>query len=73
MLDNKSYITPHDAVAQGRGAWTNPHTPDTAEYYRWHEAWHKIMAEKTIDRRLAEQYRKLALIYDRMADDAGAL
>ena len=73
MPENKPYIIPHEAVAQGLGAWTNPNTPDTAEYYIWHEVWHKLMAAKTGDRRLAEQYRKLALIYEKMASDAGAL
>lgn len=73
MQDVKSHITPHDAVAQGRGAWTNPNTPDTGDYYRWHQVWHNLMAAKTSDRRLAEQYQKLALIYERMADDKGTL
>ena len=73
MPENKPYIIPHDAVTQGLGAWTNPNTPDTAEYYIWHEVWHKLMAAKTGDRRLAEQYRKLALIYEKMASDAGTL
>ena len=73
MQDVKSHITPHDAVAQGSGAWANPNIPDTGDYYRWHKVWHNLMAAKTSDRRLAEQYRKLALIYEKMASDAGAL
>ena len=71
MQHVKPHITPHDAVAQGRSAWANPNIPDTAQYYIWHADWHRIKAATVgnSNHPLAEYHRKLALAYDRMAND----
>lgn len=50
----------------GRPVTDNPHPINSADYFRWHAAWHDAIAcdpRNEAQRRDRESYRRLALMY----------
>jgi hypothetical protein len=64
------------AADQGFAITSNPHAPDSREYYFWHAEWHAAMADKPVgpaQKNDPYRFRQLAVMYERMAKDTGVL